>query len=229
MSSVTSNNVLHTDGQVQAACKLIARHYGGPRGLFAYECFEDINARFFGNGLPWPLIHWAITPHGQCMGFTTRAATPQPVIVLHPSTLKGTEKTNPWGIEPALLGVCFVYDVLLHECIHVKVEYVLGGWREKGETSHNNSLWVGEVNRLVPLLGFASISVGRSLIKRVAMPGQTTPNGKPATRVARIAEGNVPFGAVATFPYGLRKHLGLVAHYQRDELPFKPNTDVAGL
>src|SRR6516225_1885957 len=109
---VTYSYTLRERSEVMAACKLIARTYYGAEGLFVYECFEDINARLFDGELPWPWIVWSLTPHGKCLGYT-RIKGPEPVIALHPSLLGGTEKKNPWDIDPALLGVCTAYDVLV--------------------------------------------------------------------------------------------------------------------
>jgi hypothetical protein len=218
--SVTSGSVLQTGSpNLVAACKLIARHYGGPRGEFAYECFEHINATLFGGELPWPLITWALTPHGGCLGYTQVCQSAPPVIVLHPSLLGGTENKNPWGRDPAILGVCYAYDVLVHECTHVKVG-CLGGWRDAGPTSHNNPLWVAEVNRLAPLLGLGNIQAGRSRLKRVPVNGQLTKTGKPATRVARVSETALPYSCVYMFPYALREHLGRTDFYRANVLPF---------
>jgi hypothetical protein len=219
--SVTPNNGLHgADGKALVdACQLIARHYDGRRGAWAYECFEHINATLFDGELPWPLILWAITPHGGCLGFTNLGRD-YPVITLHPSLLGGTEKDNPWHTDPALLGVCYGYDVLVHECIHVKVNYVLGGWAGRGQTSHNNDLWVTEVNRLAPLLGIDGVRVGRSKPKRVPIPGETTKTGKPATKVVRETDGDLPFTAAARFPYAFRKLLGQTDFYRAGRLPY---------
>jgi len=109
------------------AAKLIARECYGGLGVFAYQAFEYINATFFDDRLPWPLILWQITAHGKCLGFTKSRPEKSPVIALHPSLLGGTEKENPWNIDPELLGQCCAYETLLHECIHVSVNYLLGG------------------------------------------------------------------------------------------------------
>jgi hypothetical protein len=191
---------------VTEACRLIARTYYGKQGQWAYESFEHINAVFFDGALPWPLIQWAITPHGGCLGLTQPGEAP--VITLHPSLLGGTEKRNPWGVDAALLGVRLAYDVLLHECMHVSVSYLLGG--AQGPTSHNNPQWIGEVNRLAPLLGLA-VTAAPSKTKRLA-----DETGKK-TKVVRSTEGNVPFAAVATFPYGVRKALGQADFYKQAE------------
>jgi hypothetical protein len=76
------------------------------------------------------------------------------------------------------------------------------------------------VNRLIPLLGFAGVLAGESKTVRVPDPdAPLTVTGKPATKVARITTGNVPFSAVSTFPYQLRVHLGTAAGYYRGRQP----------
>jgi hypothetical protein len=222
--TVTDNKPLQ---ELMTACKLIARHYDGPQGEFAYECFEHINATLFAGALPWPLIRWALTAHGHCLGFTQSSDQP-PVIQLHPSLLGGTEKPDPWNIDPKVLGVCYAYDVLLHECVHVNVQYLLGGWRRvKGQTSHNNPLWIGEVNRLGPLLGLPAFVAAPSKTRRVPVEGQTTKTGKPATRVVRACGGDVPFHVVSGFPHEARFHFGRAGFYRANHLPFQP-TPYAG-
>jgi len=201
------------------AAKLIARECYGGLGVFAYQAFECINAMFFDNRLPWPLIVWQITAHGKCLGFTKSRPDRQPVIALHPSLMGGSEKENPWDIDPALLGFCYAYEVLLHECIHVSVRYLLGG--PNGPTSHNNPRWVAEVNRIAPMIGLAGVQAEQSKTKRVPMDGELTKRGKQPTKVMRVSEGNVPFGSVATFPYGLRQYFGELNFYRQNTLPFE--------
>ncbi len=214
---VTDNYMLQGEyaADVDAACRLIARHYGGARGTWAYEAFDHINATLFDGELPTPLIMWALTPHGGCLGYTQPGAAP--IITLHPSLLGGTQKPNPWKIDPALLGVAYAYDVLIHECIHVSVHYRLGG--ADCPTSHNNPQWIGEVNRIAPLLGL-TITAERSKAKRVPIAGESTKTGKPATKVVRTSEGTIPFAAVATFPHAVRVLLGQTAWYEQNALPF---------
>jgi hypothetical protein len=198
---------------LEEACLMVARHYHPKWGEWAYEMYEKINARFFGASLPWPHISWGLTAHGKCLGYTHTADAP--VIVLHRSLWRGTEKSNPWGVSASWLGPAFAFDVLVHEAIHVSVECCQGGWRGKGKTSHNNDAWIAEVNRLAPLLGLHGVEAGRSRIRRVPIEGPKTPRGKPPTKAARVAGGNVPFGAVATFPYGMRQHLGMADDFYR--------------
>jgi hypothetical protein len=211
---------LHVTGFSDAARAVGAACYGR-RGLFAYQAFDWVNATLFAGRLPTPLILWELTAHGGCLGLTHASTAAPPIIRLHPSMLGGTEKDNPWKVPPAWLGPAYALDVLIHECIHVSVAYLLGG--ATGPTSHNNPQWVAEVNRIGPLLGLA-VRAGRSVTKRVPCEsGETGPAGKPRTRTVRVTEAGatVPFRDVAAFPYGVRRRLGLAdASYRRAPCPF---------
>ena len=187
---------------IREACKLIAKHYDGRRGQFAYEAFEYINAAYFNNDLPWPLIVWAITPHGGCLGNTMSRTDAPPIITMHPSTLGGTEKRNPWGVDPALLGTTYAFDVIIHECLHVSQHYILDG--QRGPTSHNCLNWVSEVNRIAPLLGLEGVEAGTTKAKRLPIEGEFTKTGKPATKVKKVTAGNMLHIEIATFPYSVR-------------------------
>jgi hypothetical protein len=177
-----------TPADVVAALRLAAQHFDGSRGRWAYDVFDAINAAYFASELPTPWIRWVLTAHGRCLGLTR--ATDRPIISLHPSLLGGTEKAKPWGIDPRMLGATYAFDVLVHECTHMSQYHRLGGGRVT--TSHNNTAWIAEVNRLSPLLGFVGINAGLSRTRRV--------NGK----VRRTSDGNVPHARVAMFPYSLR-------------------------
>lgn len=194
---------------IREACLTVTRHYYDQRGQLAYQLFELINASYFDNELPWPLIVWALTAHGHCLGYTqTRAESP--IVVLHPSIMGGTEKDDPWGVEPGWLNIRYAFDVLLHELIHVSVECRLGGWYGTGESSHNNDVWVAEVNRLAPMIGLSGVKAGKSFLKRQKIEGGTK------NRVVRTTDGNVPFDpAVCKFPSGLRMHLEQADSYYR--------------
>lgn len=137
------------------------------------------------------------------------------MIAIHPSVFGGSEKKDPWGVPPAWLGRNFAFDVLLHEMIHLSVEYRLGG--RTGPTSHNEPAWIAEVNRLAPLLGFEGIQARKSVTKRVPVEDAAfTKRGKRPTRVVRTTEGNVPFECVAGFPSALRQHRGTAATFYAD-------------
>jgi hypothetical protein len=202
------------DMDIREACLQVTRHYYDQRGQLAYQLFELINASYFDNELPWPLIIWALTAHGKCLGYTM-VRSDAPIVTLHPSIMGGTEKDDPWGIPPAWLNIRYAFDVLVHELMHVSVACRLGGWRGHGDSSHNNTVWVEEVNRLAPLLGFSGIKAGVSYTKRQKIEGSTK------SRVVRTTDGSVPFDpAVTRFPSGLREHLEQAdAYYRHGTLP----------
>jgi hypothetical protein len=200
---------IETPPEIVAALRLIGEHYHDRRGVWAYDVFGAINAAYFESKLPTPLIQWALTPHGHCLGQTM--PTRRPIVTLHPSLLGGTESDDPWGFNPEWLGIAFAFDTLLHEAIHVSQHCLLGGG--VGTSSHNNTAWMSEVNRIAPLLGFSGIEAGLSKTKRVPIEGQFTKTGKPATKVVRYSEGNIPHDAAARFPRGLRQHLGTAAAF----------------
>ncbi len=186
-----------------AACRFVASTFYGERGVWLYDAFETINKVFFDGELPCPNIVVALTAHGKCLGWSASPLSAPPTICIHPSTFGGSEKADPWGFPPRWLGRRFVFDVLLHECIHVSVNYRLGG--ANGPTSHNNPQWIGEVNRIAPLLGFSGIDAAMSKSKRVPLEGcPPTKRGRQQTRVQKVTGGNVPFRAVTSFPIGLR-------------------------
>ncbi len=208
-------------GKFRESCLVVAEHCHGRKGLWAYEAFDFINRTYFSNRLPWPHILWALTPHGGCIAWasTARDKSPPPIITVHPSLLRGSEKQDPWAIPEAWPGASYAFDTLLHECVHVHIDYNLGG--HDGRTSHDCDRWARQVNRLAPRLGFHGIQAGVTKTKRV--PDYTAPRtvrGKVATRVVRVVAGNVPFVAVAGFPSSLRQHLGQAGdYYSRDRLP----------
>jgi len=86
----------------------------------------------------------------------------------------------------------------------VSVECRLGGWRGTGESSHNNRLWVGEVNRIVPLLGLHGVT---------AAINKPVRRGK---RVVRESQGNI--GIACYFPHDARGYLAQ-SDYYRDRSP----------
>ncbi len=225
--SVTSNGMLQdqelTPAAIDAACRLLSRAADHKYGIWAYQAFDFINATVFDGELPTPFILWTVTEWGGCLG-NTQPSTPA-IIRMHPGLLGGQkfqpgerpETKKVWNIPWRFLGLTQAFDLLLHECIHVSVEHRLGG--AKGPTSHNNPQWIGEVNRIAPLIGI-DITAAESKPMRVPIEGQFTKTGKPATRVKRGTTGTVPFDTVARFPYGVRIHLGLTTWYTDKHLPF---------
>jgi hypothetical protein len=187
----------------------VAEHYHDARGLLGYAMFEAVQAHLFANELPWPLVVWGLTPHGGCLAYTHSPIVCPPTITLHPSLLGGTEKDNPWGRPPEWLGVLFALDSMIHECMHVAVNYARGPW-QGGESSHNNPLWIAEVNRLAPLLGFHDVVAAMSKPTRIG------------SKIVRRSEGStIPFDAVSKFSRSLRILQDTAdAYYQARVLPF---------
>jgi len=204
------------------AARLVAAECYGDLGEFGYQAFDWVNATLFDGRLPVPLILWELTAHGACLGQTTSRLAAAPVIRLHSSLLGGPAlRANPWQVPAEHLGPAYALDVLIHECIHVSVNSLLGG--ANGPTSHNNPRWVAEVQRIGPLLGLP-IRAGRSVTKRVPVEsGELGPSGKPKTRTVRVTEdgASVPYRATSAFPHAVRAHLDPThGHYVANVLPF---------
>jgi hypothetical protein len=216
------------DVELHAAYRLVAQHVyrAGRLGEFGYKAFDHINTAYFEGKLPETLILWDLTAYGRCLGWCRSAADGPPIIKLHPSIVEPAARppTLPrhlqkvWNVLIPWLGWAFAFDILLHECIHAAVNYLHGGYeRLPGVrsywTSHNNPLWVGELNRIAPLLGYYGDPFTMRLPKRV--PGEVSPDGKPATRSVRAQDGNAP--AIERFPYGVPARSAL---YLAKKLPF---------
>jgi hypothetical protein len=208
--------------EIVKALDLVADYYNPRFGRWAYRAFDAINSTFFDGRLPRPLIQWALTPHGHCLGLT-RAKFNEPygpIITLHPSIMApnaGQDETGPWDVDWQWFGPLYAFDVLIHESIHVAQHAIHGpdDWRE---SSHNCPSWIAEVNRLAPMLGLEGVHAGRNRLKRVPIPGQVTKTGKTATKVQRVDEGNVPLSAYSRFPDGVREFLGTADEYYRGEV-----------
>jgi hypothetical protein len=214
------------------AYRLVAAHvYGrGDLGRFAYAAFDHINGTYFEGKLPETLILWDLTNYGKALGWCRSAADGPPIIKLHPSLVfpvpptalerEAYEDPAAWGYPEEWFGFCLAFDVLLHECVHASVNYLLGGWeRLPGVrsywSSHNNPLWVDEVNRIAPLLGYTGDRFTMKRPKRVVIPGEFTKRGKPKKRTRCVQEGNAP--DFERFPYELP---GRAQFYLAKELPF---------
>jgi hypothetical protein len=195
---------------IETATRTVEEFFFGEKATFARHAFDFINARFFHGQLPWALILWGLTPHGHCLGLTWSNLSKPPLITLHPSMLGGTEKLNPWGVSHHLLGKCYAYDTLLHECMHVSVNYLLGGSGD-GESSHNCPAWIAELNRIAPMLGFHDVQA------EMTKPGRV----KGETKVKRLTTGNIPLKVVSRFPRSLREHYQDFSFYEKRVLPWE--------
>ena len=184
---------LNSQAELLATMRAVAKHYYGALGTFAYDCYEWVNREFYGGDLPVPLIIVALTGWGGCVGYTRSADMRQPVIKLHPSTIAPASR-NAWGGIPA--GVTYASEVLLHELVHVGVNYTRG-WGA-GDSSHNNDGWISEINRISPLIGLGQINAGRVVAKRVKEAGEK--RGK----VQKVPTGDLTQGDLAKWPHCLR-------------------------
>jgi hypothetical protein len=195
------------------AYRLIAAHVYrfADLGRFAYAAFDWINATYFEGKLPETLLLWDLTDYGRCLGWCRSAADGPPIIKLHPATVQPRDRPNyrhahVWGYPLDWFGLCFAFDTLLHECVHASVNYLLGGWEglpgvKSYWTCHNNPLWVGELNRIAPRLGYAGDPFTMKTPQRVPIPGVFTKTGKPRTRTARRQDGEAP--DFERFPHSL--------------------------
>lgn len=203
------------------SCLVVAEQCYGAKGTWAYDSYAFINQVYFSGRLPWAHIIWGLTDYGGCIAWasTVRDKSRPPIITLHPVLLKVHQVPKPWKIAPELLGPSLAFDVLLHECMHVHIDYNLGG--TKGRTSHDCKRWIRQVNRLAPMLGFEGVVAAGTKLVRIPDPSlPLTPRGKIATRVVRRCFANVPFRAIASFPTALRKHLGQsIEYYGSGKLP----------
>jgi hypothetical protein len=201
---------------MRRAVRLIGQTYYGDNGLWLCHAFDAINRKLFGGTLPQPLLTIEMTRWSRCLGWCWLKEGRPPHVVIHP-TLFGVGESNnepPWGLPQRWMGRRFAFDVLLHECVHISVRYRLGG--HDGASSHNNSKWIAEVNRLCPLIGLRGIEAGRQVAKRVRKKGEKK------SVVKKVDVGNVPFNAVAWFPFGLRIFKGSAERfYRHGRLPFK--------
>lgn len=133
----------------------------GNIGGWAYDTWETHNWQYFDGVLNPCAIIWGLTPHGAKLGFYSGWLNR---ITLHESLvdpkfdkLNSSGGKHVWGQQADAFGALYASDVLLHEMIHQKIHQIYGhdGSQEGGNSSHNNPLWVAEVNRLAPLLGLS--------------------------------------------------------------------------
>jgi hypothetical protein len=209
------------------AYRLIAAHVYGNLGRFAYAAFDFINGTYFDGKLPETLLLWDLTEYGHCLGWTRSSTDGPPIIKIHPATVQPARRhdrhpstARVWKYPRDWFGLCFAFDTLLHETIHASVNYLLGGWERLPEvksywSSHNNPLWVGELNRIAPRLGYVGDPFTMATPKRVPIPGQFTKTGKPKTRAVRRPDGDAP--KVEYFPHNLPCR---VPFYVAKQLPF---------
>src|SRR5262245_14356015 len=108
-------------GEIREAYRLVAAYVYGELGRFAYRAFDFINATYFADARPETLILWHLTDHGRELGWCRSCADGPPIILLHPWLVEPPAcecQTERWHNPVELYGLCYAFDVLLHECIH---------------------------------------------------------------------------------------------------------------
>jgi hypothetical protein len=185
----------YTVGELSALCELYHRE----RGRFAYAAFAWANAHVYDDALPVPLIQWALTPWGHCIGHTVSRADTVPVITLHPMI---------WDLLPRKLaipsGPRYALDVIVHELLHVQVRYVRGAGG-CGKSSHDNPVWAEEVVRLSPRIGLGPVQAAPT--RRVRVEGRM---------LRRTPDGCISMDALSRWPLSLRPP----GYYAERAVPF---------
>ena len=131
----------HIDDDQRRVLVEVAALAHGPESLWLYESFDVINRTFFDGRVPFPVIQWNLTPYGHCVGQCRVKMNHIPVITIHPILLN-----DPRHGEGSTIGT------FIHEIIHVAQRFA-EYQGTKGDTSHNSTSWVSEVNRLSPAFG----------------------------------------------------------------------------
>jgi len=112
--------------------------YHGTKGIFSYRAFAWCDQQVFG-GLPIPLLQWALTAYGGCLGQAQiRPAHDVPVITMHPAVWirngNSVDDGRGWA-ETIIPGPRQTLDLLLHELVHVEVSYRGAGGRGTAATT----------------------------------------------------------------------------------------------
>lgn len=171
-------------------------------GAWLFDTWHAHNLAYFDGVLEVIPIIWGLLPHGHALGYFD----PNFIrIILHPSLIN-PKGANPWQLG-AQLGESFASDVLLHEMIHQAIFQENGeSGAEDGTSSHNNPLWVDEVNRIAPLLGLpANAAVVKQ--KRVQVDTRIDKKGavKPVTKPRWIPEdGMMTLAELGSWPHTAR-------------------------
>lgn len=212
---------LTTQSELLATMRAVSRHYYGPLGTFAYDAYDHVNRSYYGGDLPVPMIQIGVTGYGACLGNTRTNDNAQPIIRLHPSTIvpataRKNEKIRPslFGYPRSALGLMFAYEVLLHELVHVAVDYLVG--RGRGDSSHNCEGWCSEVNRISPQIGISDATAMLTTVKRIPVEGSFTKTGKPETKTAKVTGGNLNLGTISRWPHAMRED----EYYTKEDPPF---------
>jgi hypothetical protein len=181
--------------------------YHGECGRFAYAAVRWTLEAVYDGKPPLPLVQWALTAYGHCIGLTHARREALPVVTLHPIIWTGGADPDA---PPRPHGPRYALDVVIHDLLHVHILYVLGGWR--GKSSHDSPLWCSEIMRLSPRLELSAFQAAPTVRRRVKMPDGTS-KMKRAT-----PEGCAEMADIARWPHAFRPE----GYYKeaRQGLPF---------
>jgi hypothetical protein len=142
---------------------LASKRFGG-LGVWTYDEWRRLNEIFFyGRNNVGPIVWWTASPD-ESLGYYAAADN---IIYLNEHLLKPVYPMpcRKWDVDH--MNKRLASDVILHEMIHQKI-HQSGGW--EGESSHNNSKFVAEVNRIAKLLG---LCVKARVLKSDGLQGET--------------------------------------------------------
>jgi hypothetical protein len=188
----------------------LCEDYHGVQGRFAYEAFRWANETIYAGRLPLPLMQWALTAYGHCIGETWLREDRLPVITLHPTIWRRASAPSQLSRMMARRqqehprGPRYTLDVVIHELLHVYIRYVLNH-REKSKSSHDDPVWCNEVMRLSPRLGIPAFHAAPTKRQR-----------KDGKMLRVVPEGCLPMADLARWPHTVRPD----GYYKEKTVPF---------
>jgi len=218
MSGLTGRSfakqIAESDPQLQGTwavedLRLLCGEYHGEKGDFTYRAYQWLNQVVFDGKLPVTLFQWALTAWGGCLGQTHSPAEHPPVITLHPAIWQphGFGKPGGWS-RNIPYGRRYTLDVVLHELIHVEVDYLMGG--HHGKSSHDCPEWCEAIMKAAQKLKGTMIEVPPF---KAAPTKRVRENGK---RRRRTPAGSITMDEISKWPHSIR----VPDHYGAQEVPF---------
>jgi protein gp37 len=181
-----------------ADLRSLCADYHGEKGDFAYAAFAWLNETVFEDRLPVTLIQWALTSYGHCLGFTQNKKNENnpPVVTLHPAIWSPAGHGTGWSRTiPA--GRRYALDVVLHELIHVEVNYLMRG--RSGKSSHDCIEWCQAITTASQKLKGTMLELPPF---RAAPTKRYRENGRQARRTP---DGCLSMEQIAGWPHSVRE------------------------